>query len=101
MYSRQVELIRDGCIVTPILHSLYQRESYHELYSCKKQFEQLLQQYTGERYLNLMRLLNDLPSSVDSQIYEMYLDSLQDMGTAQEIMDFLYYGRLWIDREKS
>ena len=101
VYSRQVELIRDGYVVTPILRSLYQRESYHELYFCKKQFEQLLQQYTGERYLSLMCLLNDLPSSVDSQIYETYLNSLQDMGTAQEIMDFLYYGRLWIYREKS
>lgn len=93
--SKQAEMIREGIIVSPILSNLYQRESYHDLYNCRKLFEQLLMQYTGERYIHFMKTLSNLPATVDENLYKKYLQLLERNKNKQTMNDYFYFGNLW------
>ena len=93
--EKHMLFINKGYIVTPILTRTTYADSFQSLEPSREAFKKDLTFYLGGPYLRLMRLLRQLPPSVDTARYWAYQEALESAGSKPALDAFRYYGYLW------
>lgn len=93
--EKQISLLSQGYMVTPILQIAYYANSFQKLQSCREKYKAALQTYLGERYIKLMHLIRQIPPCVDTAKYDLYCARLKSINASIALNALKYYGNIW------
>lgn len=94
--EKQINFIKNGYIVTPILSITYYADSFKNLQNySRNSFKSELENYLDISYIKLMQALRTLPPSIDKELYLFYLNKIKSTNCSLAEQAFIYYGYLW------
>ncbi len=89
------QAIAEGKVVTPILRQDYYAGTYGDLDTGRRQFQELLERYYNEPFLEIVQAMKRLPPAVPREKYAAWLQELEATGKEKAVRSFRYHGYLW------